>query len=140
MKAGAKRWMERWNEANRRSMQMTDREVAATVQAMNLFFGAVIGFILADIQDIATRDYVIVLIITVSVVMAILWLSQSHRRLYSVFSLAISLGLYAWVDLANPAGFGDNIPDKMLPTLAVWSMLAVGTEFRMRMEEPEKAA
>lgn len=112
----------------------THREYEAAVNALNIFFGAVIGVSLGGAEDLPTGDYVLLLLGTAAMVTAILFVSYSHRRVWNCLWLAAVLVGY-WY-LTERGGFGFPVPDKLLPTLAVWAGMAVFTEFAPRAAEP----
>lgn len=105
-------------------------EYRASVQALNLFFGAIIGVSFAGAVGLPLEDYSVLLFITAMIVTIILIVSNSRRRFYSFAQLGLVM-LGAWyVFVREP--FMDGIPATLFPTLAVWSLLAALTEFTPR--------
>jgi MFS-type transporter involved in bile tolerance (Atg22 family) len=118
-------------------MKLTRKEYDASVNALNIFFGAVIGISLGNIGEIPTEDYVTLLIVTVIAVTSILFVSYSERRIWSIISMSIVLGGVWWIDQSNLNDL--TLPAKLLPTLAVWGLLAVATEYTDIIEEKDGA-
>ncbi|WP_343344244.1 hypothetical protein WJT74_09790 [Sphingomicrobium sp. XHP0239] len=123
------------NRQINRSSYYTDREIEASIQALNIFFGAVIGISLAGIEEVPMISYLAILVMTAAVVMMILMVSNSHRRLWHAVSMVTVLGLLWWVAEIDPAdsAFIDDMPDRLLPTLTVWAAMALLTEFAPRV-------
>ncbi|MEP3225469.1 MAG: hypothetical protein ABJO01_05800 [Parasphingorhabdus sp.] len=107
--------------------KFTQKEYEASINALNIFFGAVIGISLGSIGDIATKDYILLLIITSTAVTSILFVTYSDRRYWSIFVLGLILiGMWKMDHSSDPIV---GLPPKLLPTLGVWALLAITTEF-----------
>ncbi len=115
--------------------KLTQREYEATINALNIFFGAIIGVSLGNITEIPMDEYVILLIIISVLVSSILLVTYSHRRIWNSIMLAGAL-LAAWYAESDNGGGAIDFPDRVLPTLTVWAALAVMTEFSDRAENP----
>ncbi|WP_422343210.1 hypothetical protein [Parasphingorhabdus sp.] len=107
--------------------KFTRKEYEASINALNIFFGAVIGISLGSIGDIPTKDYVLLLVLTVTAVTAILFVTYSERRYWSIFLAGLTL--YAMWSMDQSSDGIIDLPPKLLPTLGVWGALAIITEF-----------
>lgn len=118
--------------------KLTRKEYEASINALNLFFGAVIGVSLGSIAEIATREYVVLLISTATAVTTILFVSYSDRRYWSILLMLVALAALWWIGESK-----DNLlvlPSKLMPTLGVWAAMAMVTEFTdLVPEESTKA-
>jgi hypothetical protein len=115
--------------------RLTQREYEATINALNIFFGAIIGVSLGNITEIPMDDYVILLVIISAMVSSILLVTYTHRRIWNSVMLTGVL-LAAWYAESSTGGLID-FPERVLPTLTVWAVLAVTTEFSDRAEDPQ---
>ncbi len=114
-------------------------EYRASIQALNIFFGAIIGVSFGQIGEIAITDYMVLLMLTAVTVTVILIVSNTRRFLYSMLSLILVMGTFWYATYHDPVVPG--IPRLLFPTLLVWSALALLTEFTPReKEEREKDA
>lgn len=103
--------------------RINEDEYRANINGLNTFFGAVLGFVIADITTRDPLHFAQVLLITSAVVVGILYVSASPRRwLYAVFNLLVIWGLSRIV----PPAAGDV--QRLQITLAVWNLMAVGVE------------
>jgi len=116
--------------------RLTQREYEATINALNIFFGAIIGVSLGNITEIPMDDYVILLVIISAMVSSILLVTYTHRRIWNSVMLAGVL-LAAWYAESDSSGGIIDFPERVLPTLTVWAVLAVVTEFSDRAEDPK---
>ena len=117
----------------RSSFVLQAEEYRASIQGLNLFFGAIIGVSFASAESLPVRDYAALLFLTAAIVMIILIVSNTRRRIYSVVQLvAVMAG--AWVVLVRRP-FIEGIPPSLFPTLAIWSLLAALTEFTPREKD-----
>jgi Flp pilus assembly protein TadB len=107
---------------------MTQPEYRANLEGLNIVFGAVLGFVLAGAEALDSWGFARLLLLSVGAVVAILYISASkHRVIYAGLSVvfAIALPLMAQrMDLV--------VPDKLMPTLLVWSLFAIVLEFAPR--------
>ena len=103
--------------------RIDEDEYRANLNGLNTFFGAVIGFVLADVTTRNPLQFAQVLLVTSGVVVGILYVSASGRRWwYAALNLLIILALPRVV----PPAEGDVT--RLQITLAVWNLLAVGVE------------
>lgn len=116
-------------------IKISAKEYEASINALNIFFGAVIGVSLGNVGDIATWDYVQLLVLTAAAVTAILFVTYSERRYWSIVT-AVAVLCVLWVMDHRDDSF--NFPPKLLPTLGVWAGMAIITEFYQIAEDTEK--
>ena len=108
--------------------KMTSSEYQANLNGLNMFFGAVLGFVLTGTETLDTWQFGFVLMMLASAVISILFISSSkHRLAYSIYALIIALTL---PELINFILRGDGlVPDKIRPTLVVWTLMTILVEF-----------
>ena len=108
--------------------KMTSSEYQANLNGLNMFFGAVLGFVLTGTETLNTWQFGFVLMMLASAVISILFISSSkHRLAYSIYALIIALTL---PELINFILRGDGlVPDKIRPTLVVWTLMTILVEF-----------
>ena len=108
--------------------KMTSSEYQANLNGLNMFFGAVLGFVLTGTETLNTWQFGFVLMMLASAVISILFISSSkHRLAYSSYALIIALTL---PELINFILRGDGlVPDKIRPTLVVWTLMTILVEF-----------
>jgi hypothetical protein len=117
--------------------RMSDGEYNANLNGLGIFFGAVLGFVMASTENLSTKDYLLVLFTTASMVITILYISSSRYRIaYSVLAFAFIAALpFILGTMTSP---GALLPPKLQPTLAVWLAMALIVEFNPRDREAEK--
>ncbi len=113
----------------------TESEYRAAINALNIFFGAVIGVSLGGVEEMGRGDYMILLLLTSTVVIAILYVSYSHRPLWNALLLTTVLGAF-WYGAEHAGAFDFEVPDKLMPTLWVWAGMVIVTEFSPRSPDP----
>ncbi len=118
----------------------TESEYRAALNALNIFFGVVIGVSLGGVEAMGRGDYMMLLLLTSTIVIAILYVSYLHRPLWNAIMLAAILGGFWYVvEGRQGGGFLDfEVPDKLMPTLWVWAGMAIVTEFSPRSPDPEQ--
>lgn len=115
-------------------LKLTRKEYDASINALNLFFGAVIGVNLGGIEEIELQQYVALLTTTSTAVTTILFVSYSERRYWSIFLMLLALfGLWK---LGNQEQLYE-LPPKLLPTLGLWAGIALLTQFSDIVEDDE---
>ncbi len=117
--------------------KLTQREYEATINALNIFFGAIIGVSLGNIAEIPLKDYVILLVVISALVSSILLVTYTHRRIWNSIML-IGFLLAAWYQESDTGGEFIDFPDRVLPTLTVWAAMAIMTEFSDRADDPNE--
>ena len=119
-----------------RLLSMTPGEYRANIEGMNIFFGAVLGVVMATTDRLGTADFAVTLALTAGLVITLLYVSSSRHRLgYAVAAGVMIAGLPRFFQnfLSDPAG----VPPHLQPTLAVWLAFLLLVEFAPReREEP----
>ena len=118
--------------------RMSSGEYQANLNGMNMFFGAVLGFVLSGTEKLSAWQFGVLLTALASVVITVLYISSSkHRLMYSLLALfyAATFPEVMSVLLRGP----DLVPDKVRPTLLVWIGMTVLVEFWAREKSQEKS-
>ena len=113
----------------------TESEYRANLAGMNTFFGAVLGFVIADVNAPDNLDFAVFLMATSAVVISILYISASpYRVVYAALTLLFVLGL--------PSLVPDRVavPDRLQITLGIWALLTVAVEYFPRRPDPSPTA
>lgn len=120
----------------RKTTRMTAAEYQAHLTGINIFFGAVLGFVINGIDRLDAIGFGVVLTLISGVVISILYISASkHRFLYSVYTLALVVALPWIIDKVVRGPF--ELPPKLQPTLFVWTLITIFAEFLPREREGE---
>jgi hypothetical protein len=107
---------------------MTKREYRANLEGLNIVFGAVLGFVLAGAEALNSWGFARLLLLSVGAVVTILYISASkHRVVYAGLSVVIAIALPQIAQRMDLV-----VPDKLMPTLLVWSLFAIVLEFAPR--------
>ena len=116
----------------------TESEIGANHAGMNTFFGAVLGFVMAGTERLDSIEFAYVLFMVAGTVISILYVSASRQKVvYSALTIALILMLPRVVDpLLEP---GEVLPDKLQPTLLVWTLLSILVEFMPRRPDDSAA-
>ena len=114
--------------------RMSAREYQANLAGLNMFFGAVLGFVLAGTEKLSSWQFGVVLALLASTVVSILYISSSkHKITYSIVALFYAIVFPELVDLI--LGGQDMVSDKIRPTLLVWTLMAIMVELWSRDKE-----
>ena len=113
------------------SMRMTEGEYLANIRGLNVLFGAVLGFVLADSRALATDQFTFLLVLSAGIVVTILYLASSPYRLFYALTAAILIATLPWV----LGRMGIPPIEKLQPTLAVWAAMVVGIEIMPRTKD-----
>ncbi|WP_431256875.1 hypothetical protein ACQ86G_19530 [Roseateles chitinivorans] len=111
--------------------RMSSGEYQANLNGMNMFFGAVLGFVLSGTEKLNAWQFGVLLTSLAGVVVTVLYISSSrHRLAYSLLALfyAATFPEIMGLLLRSP----EPIPDKIRPTLLVWIGMTVLVEFWAR--------
>ena len=113
------------------ALTTTESEYQAHLAAMNTFFGAVLGFVMAGTERLDQFEFAIVLIFVSGIVISILYVSASpYKLLYAVLTVAmVALLPLAIAPILDP---GEQLPDKLQATLYVWTFISITVEFLPR--------
>lgn len=111
--------------------RQTEREKQGMVNAINLFFGALLGANLGTLDAMPLGGYALIVLLLAGAVGAIQVALHSERRLYAAATLgayALLLGLM----LAFPTRIIDGLAlddmQRIIVTLIVWLGMAIVTE------------
>ena len=114
------------------SSRMTEGEYQANIQGINIVFGAVLGFVLADAGNLPPADFAIVLFVSASAVISILYLAHSEYKLFYGALTAFVVYMVPRI-LDDPLDIAP-IP-QLQPTLAVWTAMVLIVELIPRAAE-----
>ena len=111
------------------SSTMSEGDYRASLNAMNIVFGAVLGFVLVGGESLPVLDFMALLGISALIVMLIQAIALSE---YTLFNIAITaLAIYQLPDVAENWFNIAKVP-KLQPTLAIWAGMAVLIELSPR--------
>ena len=119
--------------------QMSHGEYQANLSGLNVFFGAVLGLALTGAEKLNTWQFGLILSGMSVAVISIHYISSSKNRIsYAIFSLVLAVIFPELIDFAL---HGDGlVPEKIRPTLLVWTVLTIIVEFWAReKEQPAQA-
>jgi len=112
-------------------IRMTEREYRANIDGLNIFFGAVLGFVLAGSETLDNVWFGVLLAGTAGIVVSILYITASvHRIAYSILALVLVVSMSSWLEDILPGTA--SIPAKLQPCLLVWALLTMSVEFLPR--------
>jgi len=119
-------------------IRMTEREYRANIDGLNIFFGAVLGFVLAGSETLDNIWFGMLLAVTAGIVISILYITASAQRItYSILALGLIASMGAWLEDFLPGA--QSVPAKLQPCLLVWALMTIAVEFLPRETgEPEK--
>jgi len=114
---------------------MTAREYHANKEGLNIVFGAVLGFVLAGAENLDAAGFAMVLIGSAGAVITILYIFASPYRLaYAGLAVVYALSLPFLVQRIT----GDSAPEKLMPTLLIWTLVAIFLEFAPRGKDEQR--
>jgi len=116
------------------SSRISDGDYRAGLNALNIVFGAVLGFVLVGGENLPIFDFTALLVISALIVMMIQSIALSDFTLFSVIATAISI--YFLPQLAEEWFSLTKVP-KLQPTLAVWAVMATVLELSPREKSEE---
>ena len=112
-------------------LRMTEREYRANIDGLNIFFGAVLGFVLAGSETLTNVWFGVLLAVTAGIVISILYITASAQRVaYSILALVLIGSMSAWLEDFLPGT--RSIPEKLQPCLLVWALMTIMVEFLPR--------
>lgn len=117
------------------SSRISDGDYRAGLNALNIVFGAVLGFVLVGGENLPIFDFTALLVISALIVMMIQSIALSDFTLFSVIVTAIAI--YFLPQLAEEWFSLTRVP-KLQPTLAVWAVMATILELSPREKKGEK--
>lgn len=107
---------------------MTYGEYRANIAGLNIFFGAVLGFVMAGTESLESWDFALVLLFTAGMVTTILYIPASPQRILYAF-LAVVLAWLLPTILQTMVSADAVIPTKLQPTLLIWAVMMIVIEF-----------
>lgn len=114
--------------------RMSTGEYQANLNGLNMFFGAVLGFVLAGTERLNAWQFGVLLLSLASIVVTVLYISSSKNKL-----MYAGLAFFYAATLPEMMNFmlrsQDIVPDKVRPTLLVWIAMTVLVEFWGRDKE-----
>jgi hypothetical protein len=114
----------------------TESEYRANHTGLNTFFGAVLGFVMAGTERLDAVEFAYVLFMVSGVVISVLYVSaSSYKFTYALLTLVMIALLPRIIDPVLDQG--EHLPDKLQPTLLVWTLLSIFVEyFPRRPDDP----
>ncbi len=117
--------------------KLSDREYRANLTGINMFFGAVLGVVLAGIEKLNSYQFGLVLVILAGIVISIIYISTSRSRIaYAIYATVLCLAAPRIIDTILHTS--DVLPSKVVPTLLAWTLMTIVVEFWSR-EQPTAA-
>ena len=114
---------------------MDHGEYRAQISGLQIVFGAVLGFVLAGAEDFTPFSFGALLLVNVAAVVSILFISASRYRLiYTAVALGYSLALPWLVQRITDVA----APDKLAPTLLIWTFFQAAAEFMPRTKAADR--
>ena len=117
------------------SSKMSDGDYRAGLNALNIVFGAVLGFVLVGGENLPIFDFTALLVISALIVMMIQSIALSEFTLFSVGATA--LAIYGLPEMAEEWFSLTKVP-KLQPTLAIWAIMATLLELCPREKSEPK--
>ena len=115
------------------SSRMAEGDYRAGLNALNIVFGAVLGFVLVGGENLPIFDFVALLAISALIVMMIQSIALSDYTLFSILGTAIAIAFLP--EIAEEWFSLTRVP-KLQPTLATWAVMATILELSPR-EKPD---
>ena len=111
--------------------RMSTGEYQANLNGMNMFFGAVLGFVLSGTEKLSSWQFGVMLAALAAVVITVLYISSSKHRLgYALLAVLYAATFPEGMDFMLRSN--DVVPDKVRPTLLVWIAMTIMVEFWAR--------
>lgn len=120
----------------------TKREKTGAIDALNLFFGALLGANLGTLGGLNLSDYVNLVILLAATVTFLRLVSTTERRGYVLMMLAayaLLLTALLTIPKLKPAGISDSDLHRLVATLAIWVVFLLITEFSPVIEHRPKS-
>ncbi|AQR75848.1 hypothetical protein [Sphingomonas sp. LM7] len=111
--------------------RMSYGEYRANLAGLNIFFGAVLGFVMATAEQLDSMNFGLLLLLTSTAVVLILYISSSpHRYTYTGLTILwVAVLPYVVTRILHDA---TALPPKLQPTLIVWTLMTIAIEFLPR--------
>lgn len=118
--------------------RMTHEEYRANINGLNIFFGAVLGFVISGTEAYAGWRFAYFLLLAAGMVISILYITASkHTLLYATYT---GVAIAALPLLVREAMDGAVLPPRFQPTLAVWAAMTLFVELLPRDKQVLTAA
>jgi len=117
------------------SSTMTEGDYRAGMNALNIVFGAVLGFVLVGGENLPTDAFIGLLLISALIVMLIQSIALSE---YTLFSIVTTVAAIYFLPTVAEDWFSIAAVPKLQPTLAVWAGMAVILELSPRDQITEQ--
>jgi uncharacterized membrane protein YgaE (UPF0421/DUF939 family) len=116
-----------------KDLRVSEREYRANIEGINIVFGAVLGFVLAGAEAMTTGQFALLLLLSATVVVTILYLGSSEYRAFYGLMAIVAVAALPWLmrELEIPR------LEKLQPTLGVWVAMVVFLELMPRRKEKE---
>ena len=112
--------------------RITRAEYDANLNGLKMFFGAMLGLVMAGTERMNNWVFAYTLMMIAGVVVCILYVTASRHRLgYAALALGMSVLVPVVVD-AFLRKRGAALPDKVQPTLIVWAVMTILIEWYPR--------
>ncbi|MEO1488222.1 MAG: hypothetical protein AAFR88_02135 [Pseudomonadota bacterium] len=111
------------------SSTMSDGDYRAGLNAMNIVFGAVLGFVLVGGENLPVLDFMALLGVSALIVMMIQAIALSD---YKLFNIAVTAAAIFYLPKVAEDWFNIAEVPKLQPTLAVWATMALILELSPR--------
>jgi hypothetical protein len=115
--------------------RMSEAEYRANLNGLSIFFGAVLGFVMASVETLPPRDFAMTLFFTATMVITILYVNSSHHRFSYALMAAVIIAIYPYA-LKIVLTPGAKLPPQLQLTLAVWLGFSLLVEILPR-ERPD---
>ena len=115
----------------------SEQEYQASLSGLSIFFGAILGVALGGIEDLDSLAYMTLLVMVSGVVVAILYIPASRHRVAYAVGLIALLTLLLLTHRPGDMILGTfPLPEKLIPTLIVWTAATILVEFGPRGDRP----
>ena len=114
---------------------MSHKEYEANMAGINIVFGAMVGVVMGNVNEMGAFDYSILLALVASFVITLLYISASKHRIFYA-GTAAALLVSSWFSAAEIEALLNIDPDlfeqRLLPVATVWFLMVSGIEFSPR--------
>ena len=117
----------------RRLGRMSHAEYRANLNGLNIFFGAVLGVVMAGTETLAPHDFAVTLFFAATLVISILHVSSSRHRIAYAATCALLIAFLPRI--IERLTDGASAPSHLQPTLAVWLAITIIVELLPRERE-----
>lgn len=116
-------------------VRITESEYRANMSGLNIFFGAVLGFVITGAERLAPLSFAILLVLCAGIVVSILYISAARRPIFYILFSAVLIAVLPRI--CDPLFASDEeLPAKLQPALAVWAAMIGFIELLPRGPDP----